>query len=217
MYFPNLSKSCDITTSLLFIPFYGSPLIKFEELYHFSIRGVSVRPSISDGVFHHQLPSKGPKFHCMVCFPEPSPGTNCMRSGSLGTVLSVDKHNLERLQSRIAQEPGWAELNCDTFTTKASADLTGGSGEGGSSKWFHPEAIGLGLYKGRRCDFGGGGCLQLGAIQGEAHPLRAVSTLWSSRESQSTPYNDCFLYLLRANICTLYCLLLHNKLPQNLA
>lgn len=123
-----------------------------------------------------------------------------MRSGSLGTVLSVENHNLERLQgSRIGQESGWAELNCDTVTTKASADLTGGSGEGGSSKWFHLEAIGLGLYtsapnshwmwaapgEGRRCDFGGGGCLQLGAIHGEAHTLRAVST--NTLEQQGEP------------------------------
>lgn len=106
--------------------------------------------------------------------------------------------NLERLQgSRIGQKSEWAELNCDAFTTKASADLTGSLGKGGSSKLFHLETIGPGLYtsaptshwmwaapgKRRKCDFGGGGCLQLGAIPGERQ-LRAGSTNTSSGERE---------------------------------
>lgn len=113
-----------------------------------------------------------------------------MRSGSLGTVSSVENHSLERLQGRrIGQKSGRAELNCDALMTKASADLTGSSGKGGSSKVFHLETIGLGLYtsapsshwmwaapgEGQKCDFGGGGCLQLEAIPGEGQ-VRAVST-----------------------------------------
>ena len=71
------------------------------------------------------------------------------------------------------------------------------SGEGSSLKLLPPEAVSLGLYtsaptshwkwaalgEGRRCDFGGGGCLQMRAIL-ERDSEAEAQRLWSDWENE---------------------------------
>lgn len=102
---PNLSKACDVAPP----HFYRFTTSEFGQSYHFSMRGLSVPPATSDGVFVTSYPARGQRPILESASPNQS-WHQRIRSGSLGTDSSIEHQDLESLPgSRIRQRSSWAQ------------------------------------------------------------------------------------------------------------